>query len=212
MRALIEMVSKHVKAVMGVFVALIAFVECLTTGVVTSAISLFGIQSSVVNTMVVAPTNLLNTITLTAPPYVIEVASKVFVTCMGPITTFIEIAVKIGGSGVDIFGNAVGWFMDITVRIAIFLMDKVTLLMDFIIRGVNGLYQAVYQFFAQGVQGVIDRLMYFYARKPWGSFSETPLGMKMQQKMEVYCYLKYRKVKEHIAKRNNGTLQKSEIE
>lgn len=188
-----NVIMNHIRALMGVFVAIVAFVECITTGVVTSAISLFGIQSSIVNTMVVAPTSFLNTVTVSANPYVIEVASKVFVTCMGPITTFLDLLSKLAGMGIEQFGQFVGWLLDFILKTIMFMVDKVTMCIDLIFRLINTAYQMVYQFFSQSINAIIDRIVYFLARKPWGSFGETPFGMRCQEKLRIYCYVRYQK-------------------
>lgn len=193
MNAIISIISHHVKALMGVVIALVAFVECLTTGIVTSTISLFGIQSSVINTMVVAPTSLLNTLTMSAPPYVMDIASRIFVTFMGPITAFLDLLAKIGGMGIEQFGQFIGWLLDFIVKSIMFIADKITMCIDLVIRLINTMYQMVYQFFSQSINAIIDRIVYFLARKPWGSFGETPLGMRCQEKLRVYCYIRYQR-------------------
>lgn len=190
-----SIIFRHLKGIAGFFVAVLAFIECFTTGVVTSAITLFGIQSSVVNTMVVAPTNLLNFITMNAPPYVIDAASKIFITCMGPIMAAIDFLLKIGGMFIDQFGMIIGWVFDMVVRIVMLVMDKVAMCIDLFFRIVNTAYQMVYQFFSQSISAIIDRVMYFWVKKPWGSFCDTPLGMQYEQKVEYYLGGKWQKLR-----------------
>lgn len=174
MNAIISAITNHVKAVIGVIIALLAFLECLTTGMVTSTIGLLGVQSGITGAAAVAPANMLSVVT-------------------GSLTSVVDVVTKLGGMGLEQFGQFIGWLMDFIVKTILFMADKVMACIDLIFRLLNTIYQTIFQFFSQSINAIIDRVVYFLARKPWGSFGETPLGMRCQEKLRIYCYIRYQR-------------------
>ncbi len=110
-------------------------------------------------------------------------------------TGVINNIVNIGQAApLDVLMGTISWLVDLMLRTIVMVVDKITVAVDMVFKLINMLYQMTYQFLHQSITAIIDRCIEFYARKPWGSISETPLAMRTRQKVETYFSIKSRNV------------------
>lgn len=170
-----DVAMKHVKTIVGFVAALVALFIFFTTGVINSTMGLLGIQANVGN--------------------LINMGSLVSLTGTANIANITNIG---QAAPLDILVGTISWLLDLVLRTIVMVVDKITVAVDMIFRLINMLYQMAYQFLHQSITAIIDRCIEFYARKPWGSISDTPLAMRTRQRMETYFSIKSRKIMRRI--------------